>query len=62
MQADTLIIIVIALIVIVSLISGATTKAVTKQSGMSIIGRVLIFSAVFGLLFFILMSIVLESL
>ncbi|MBK5074145.1 hypothetical protein I2492_14120 [Budviciaceae bacterium CWB-B4] len=61
MQADTLIIIVIALIVIVSLISGATTKAVTKQSGMSIIGRVLIFSAVFGLLFFILMSIVLES-
>ncbi|WP_261865182.1 hypothetical protein [Budvicia aquatica] len=61
MQIDTLIIIAIALMAVVLLISGAIVGAMTKQSGMSITYRILIFSSIFGLLFFILISIVLSS-
>ncbi len=61
MQIDTFIIIAIALMAVVLLISGAIVGAMTKQSGMSITYRILIFSSIFGLLFFILISIVLSS-
>lgn len=61
MQIDTLIIIAIALMAVVLLISGAIVGAMTKQSGMSITYRILIFSSIFGLLFFILISMVLSS-
>ncbi|PHI30468.1 Uncharacterised protein [Budvicia aquatica] len=61
MQIDTLIIIAIVIMVAVLLISRAIVGAMTKQSGMSITYRVLIFSSIFGLLFFILISIVLAS-
>lgn len=61
MQINTLIIIAIALLAMVFLISGTIVQAIVKKSGMSIIGRILIFSAISGLLFFIAISIVLTS-